>query len=411
MSDETSQVPEEQQVPDAPEADALAEGQASAQPAEPTKPAKPKKSERRVKHVAPEAPTGYRQTKRSSKALKHAKRAEREHEVATAVGRATRTVRNIGYYLALLVGTLLVGMLVLLLVASAVNMIARWTAEQRRGSSVQAEAERRAKENLLVIGEQGGKATGFLALRVTGVDQQIYGIAIPDGAFIEVPGQGFSRLGDSYLAGPKVSLSAVSNYLTVPFRSFIVVPQATYQDAVKTQSVGKLISAATTSNLTPADKLQIEKDIAAIPKENTAIVPLPVQPVHLGSQTYFQPQKAKVADLLSKWWGVDATKVAQVTRVILYNGAGVPGIAGEAAQQLIHSGLRVVDTKNADNFKYAQTQIIVQRGNIQQGKDIAKTLGVGVVKSQPADQNISDVIVIVGKDYKPPAGGSTGGTK
>ena len=366
---------------------------------------------RRVKNQPPEAPTGYRSTKRASKAFKHAKRAERQHEISTALGRFTRTVRNIGYYLAVLVGLLLVGLLVLLLVASAVNMIARWSARQSVGNSAQAESERRARENLLVIGVQGGKATGFLAVRVTTVDKQIYGIAIPDGAFIEVPGQGFARLADSYAAGAEVSLSAVSNYLTVPFRNFITVPAPAYQEAVRSQSVAKLLSIETSTNLTAGGKKQLALDIASIPKENTAIVPLPVQPVHLGSQTYFQPQKAQVADLLTKWWGVDASKVAQVPRVILYNGAGIPGIAGEAAQQLIHAGLRVVDTKNADNFNYAQTVIVVQHGDIQQGKDIAKVLGVGQVKSQPSDQSISDVIVIVGKDYKPPAGGTTGGTK
>jgi hypothetical protein len=136
-----------------------------------------------------------------------------------------------------------------------------------------------------------------------------------------------------------------------------------------------------------------------------------VRPVHLGAQTYFEPQKAQVADLLTKWWGVDASKVAQATRVILYNGAGTPGIAGVAAEPLIQAGMRVVDTKNADNFNYAQTMIIVQRGDVSQGNQIAKLLGVGQVKKQPSDQNVSDVIVIIGKDYKPPASGSTGGTK
>ena len=33
-----------------------------------------------------------------------------------------------------------------------------------------------------------------------------------------------SKLGESYPAGPNVSLAAISNYLTVPFRSYVVVP-------------------------------------------------------------------------------------------------------------------------------------------------------------------------------------------
>jgi hypothetical protein len=366
---------------------------------------------RRVK-PAPVAPKGYRSTRRASKAAKNAKRAEKQHELATSVGRVTRTVRNIGYYLGLGVGLALAGMLVLLLVASAVNWVARWSAGHgSESASTDSEAERRMRENLLVIGEQNGKAVGFMALRISVVDKHIYGIAIPDGAFIEVPGQGFGKIGDSYTDHADVSMAAVSNYLTVQFRSYVVVPAAAYQQAMKSQSVAAILSAETTGNISVADKERLREKITAIPAENTAIVPLPVKPVHLGSQTYFQPQKAQVADLLTKWWGVDAGKVAQVTRVILYNGVGTPGAAGDAAQELIRAGLRVVDTKNADNFKYAQTQIIVQRGNISQGEEITKILRVGQVKSQPADQNIADVIVIVGKDYKPAPPPATGGKK
>jgi hypothetical protein len=367
---------------------------------------------RRVKHQAPELPTGYRSTRRASKALKKAKRAERQHEASTVLGRILKTIRDVGYYLAIAVGVLLVGMLVLLLVASGINGIARWAAHRGTGANTaQAEAERRARENLLVIADQGGKATGFLAIRISRTDGQIYGIAIPDGALIEVPGAGFSQVGDSYKMSPDVSLSAISNYLTVPFRSYVVVPPSVYQQAMKSQSIAGVLSAAVKSNMTTDTITALKADIAAIPKANTALVPLPVQPVKLGSTTYFEPQKAQVADLLTKWWGVDPTKVAQVTRVILYNGAGAPGIASEAAQQLIRAGMRVVDTKNADNFNYAQTQVVVQHGDIKQGNDIAKVLGVGLVKNQPSDQTIADVIVIIGKDYKAPAGASTGGTK
>ena len=129
------------------------------------------------------------------------------------------------------------------------------------------------------------------------------------------------------------------------------------------------------------------------------------------NQTYFEPQRAEVADLLKSWWGVDASKAATVTRVILYNGAGVPGVAGEAAQQLIRGGFRVVDTKNADNFNYVATKIVVQRGDVKRGEEIVRVLGVGTVEQKPSDQDVADVIVIIGKDYQPPTGGAQEGTK
>jgi len=362
-------------------------------------------SRRSKSEAPPEAPLGYRQSRRASKSAKTAKRAESQHKMSTAIGRSLKTTRDVGYYLALALGTLLVGILVFVLVATAVNGIVRWAARnaaERAGSRT--DLESRSRENLLIVGEQNGRAVGFIAVRIDSANKQIYGIAIPDGAFIEVPGQGFERIGESYSSGAAVSLSAISNYLTVPFHSYVVVPSTVYASAIKKQSLAGITAASSGSNLSGSELDTIGRDIAAVSQKNTAIVPLPVKPIKLGSQTYFEPQRAQVADLLKSWWGVDASKAAKVTRVILYNGAGSPGVAGDAAQQLIRAGFRVVDTKNADNFQYPATQVVVQRGSLDQGKAIAKVLGVGTVKQQASDQDVADVIVIVGKDYKPPRG-------
>jgi hypothetical protein len=67
---------------------------------------------------------------------------------------------------------------------------------------------------------------------------------------------------------------------------------------------------------------------------------------------------------------------------------------------------RVVDSKNADSFGYQQTKIVVQNGDMEAGERVKATLGVGTVVDQPADQQVTDVIVIVGKDYKVPKGTS-----
>ena len=361
---------------------------------------------------APEMPSGYRSTRRGSKSAKWARWAERGHRVTSALDGVTRTIRNIAYLMAMAMGGLLVLVLVLLLLASAINGIARWSARRTAARSGSAsELERLTKENLLVIGVDKGKAIGFLALRIDQKGGQVFGIAIPDGAFIEVPGQGFERVGESYAAGAEVSLAAISNYLTVPFRSYITVPAEVYRDALKRQTVAGITAARELTNASDAQLADISRALASIQQKNTALVPLPVKPIKLGDQTYFEPQRAEVADLLKAWWGVDATTSAQVTRIILYNGAGKPGIAGEAAQQLIRNGFRVVDTKNANNFGYKQTIVIVQRGPASQGDKIVSVLGTGIVKEQPSDQDVADVIVIIGKDYTPPAQGAQGGTK
>jgi len=361
---------------------------------------------------SPPPPSGYRSTRRGSKSAKAAKRAETVARVSEPVGRGAKFIKDLGYYLFVALVAVLGLVLVLLVLAYGINGFARWNARRiAEKAGTLADLERRSKENVLVIGVKDGEATGFLALRVDRKDNQTYGIAIPDGAFLEVPGQGFERVGESYHSGPLVSLSAISNFLTVPFHTFIVVPSEIYSQVLTSQSAGSVLTSVTATNLSPSARDALKSDIAAIPQKNTAIVPMPVKPIKLGNQTYFEPQRQQIADLLKQWWGVDASKEAQVTRVILYNGNGTPGIAGVAAQELIRAGYRVVDTKNADNFNYPATQIVVQRGPVKQGTDIEKVLGVGVVKNQPSDQNVADVIVIVGKDFKPPAGGATGGTQ
>ena len=261
--------------------------------------------------------------------------------------------------------------------------------------------DRQAQENILVIGEENGKAVGLLAMRVDGAGKQVFGIAIPDGAFIEVPGQGFERVGDSYPAGPDVSLAAVSNYLTVPFRNYVVVPAQAYRDLLKSQQVGAIGGAILKTNLTAEQRAELSATLSSIPSKSAAFVPLPVKPIKLGNQTYFEPQRAEVTDLLKAWWGVDPSKSSQVTRVIVYNGAGKPGIAGDAAQKLIRGGFRVIDTKNADRFDYSTTTVVVQRGPVEKGQEVTKVLGTGTVKEQRTDQDVSDIVVIIGKDYKP----------
>lgn len=286
--------------------------------------------------------------------------------------------------------------------ALGINAGARWMAKRdaEEAATPEARAEK-ARENLLIIGADDQTAE-FLAVRLDETDEQILGIAIPSGAFMEVPGQGFERVGDSFAAGPGVSLAAVSNYLTVPFEHYVVVDLSVYQDALTNQSLRDIMGNARETDLSDADTQRIAEFIDGVPGERTALVPLPVKPIDLGGQTFFEPQRDKIADLLLQWWDVRLGAEDTAVRVIIYNGAGTPGIAGAAAQQLIAAGMRVVDTKNADRFDYDTTMIVVQDGNTEQGDQVKAALGVGDVVDKPSDQDVADVIVIIGRDYEPP---------
>jgi hypothetical protein len=350
-----------------------------------------------------EEPQGYRATKRSSRTGKKTRQAEsvgRMQEAAAAV------VRKLGSGLAVAVAAavgLALALGLVFLAINGINAAARWAAKRQADRQASAAAAQKARGNLLVIATQDKQATGFLAMRVDAKTSRVFGIAIPDGAFVEVPGQGFERIGDSYKAGPAVSLATVSNYLSVPFDYYVTVDDAVYKGMLKQQDVSTLMAAVTDTNLTSGQRADLARTLGQVTGKNVGLAPLPVRSVSIGSMTYYEPQRDQIADLLYSWWGVRLGSGAQTPRVIIYNGSGNPGIAGLAARQLIKAGFRVVDTGNADRFDYATTQIVLLRGAAGEADRVRDILGVGEVVHKIADEDITDVVVIVGRDYKPPA--------
>ncbi|HZL04995.1 MAG TPA: LytR C-terminal domain-containing protein, partial [Coriobacteriia bacterium] len=175
-----------------------------------------------------------------------------------------------------------------------------------------------------------------------------------------------------------------------------------YQQALVGQSLKGVAGQASDSSLDAAELARVGGVLDGIGTERVALVPLPVKPITLGDETYFEPQRDQVADLVLSWWGVRLAGEDGTLRLIIYNGSGIPGIAGEAAQALISAGMRVVDTRNADRFDYRTTLFVVQRGDLARASEVRAVLGVGEVVDQPTQQNVADIIVIIGSDWTPP---------
>jgi len=363
---------------------------------------------RRSQNQAEPQPQGWRATKRSSKLGHKVRRQQKAERLKSSVRDGARATRNTVIatlqVIGMAVGGVLAVLVVLFVLALGVNAGARWLAEReaREEASPEAQAEK-AEENLVVIGKNGDGSAEFLAVRLDEEGEQILGIGIPSGAFMEVPGQGFERVGDSLSGGPGVSLAAISNYLSIPFEHYVVVDVVIYQDAMTNQSLRTVMENVQETDLSEEDRARIAGFIEGVKGERTALVPLPVRPIDLGGETFFEPQRDQISDLLLQWWGVRLGAEDTSVRVILYNGSGTPGIAGEAAQQVIAAGLRVVDTKNADRFDYDTTLIVVQSGETSHGELVQAALGVGEIVEKPSEQEVADVIVIIGRDYQPAA--------
>ncbi|MBA4370698.1 MAG: hypothetical protein C0418_03860 [Coriobacteriaceae bacterium] len=349
-------------------------------------------------------PSGYRSSRRGSKVQKRARKAVVTHRVRERVASAWDAVRRYAWVAGrfLLIGAAVAAgaVLVVMLVAGGVNGAARWWAE-RRAAQAETPAGRaeKARDNLLVIASDEGAATAFLALKVDQKARRVWGLAIPDAVFVEVPGQGFERVGDSFEDGPDTSMSAISNFLSVPFEQFIVVDDAVYKKALADQSVAGLIVNANDTNLDGGAAQRLAEVMDSAGAERIGLIVLPIKPISIGEERFFEPNWEEIDPLLETWWGIRPGAKEQAIKVVVYNGSGSPGIAGTAAKELIRDGMRVVDTRNADKFTYKETLVLVQNGKMEDGEAVARSLGIGKVVRQDADQQVADVIVIIGKDF------------
>ena len=95
--------------------------------------------------------------------------------------------------------------------------------------------------------------------------------------------------------------------------------------------------------------------------------------------------------------------------VNILNGQGTKGIAAlakgiiEVAFGSNKNILKIIETKNADNFNYKKTRIIIftsKAGTDKVAEDLKKLIGVGEIsKSADSFDNV-DITVIIGSDYK-----------
>jgi hypothetical protein len=92
----------------------------------------------------------------------------------------------------------------------------------------------------------------------------------------------------------------------------------------------------------------------------------------------------------------------------ILNGEGTSGIALtvksilEKKLNAVQKTITVQETKNADNFKYTATKIIIhtdKTGIKEMADSIKKTLGVGVISESSTNPDKVDITIIIGSDY------------
>ncbi|PKQ27899.1 MAG: hypothetical protein CVT63_05570 [Candidatus Anoxymicrobium japonicum] len=89
-------------------------------------------------------------------------------------------------------------------------------------------------------------------------------------------------------------------------------------------------------------------------------------------------------------------------KIEILNGCGVPGIGQKVSPQIDLAKFQIVNSANADTFEHPETIIIVysdKKEIIAAAEELRNELEVGKLESHLTVESMSDISVIVGKDY------------
>ena len=262
---------------------------------------------------------------------------------------------------------------------------------------------------LLVIGKEAGsrEAKGILVLRADLKQGKLKGVTVsPDTyATVAAPGGGSDRVGEMLGRGEDVMERSLERLLGIAIDSTLTMDQIDWKRVVERSGWSRLLSRSQQGSLPSSVKGRYEKLLAEVSESEVVVVPLPVVPLSLGGRTVYQVEPAKVSKLVQIFWGQRPPVGRFVAKVMVLNGSGQPGVAQQVAGVLGERGYDIVGTKNADNFQYSKTYVIVYGSKGPEAGKIAEILGVGEVINKDFDQDVADITVIIGKDYKLPGGG------
>jgi polyisoprenyl-teichoic acid--peptidoglycan teichoic acid transferase len=130
---------------------------------------------------------------------------------------------------------------------------------------------------------------------------------------------------------------------------------------------------------------------------------VPVKEIRIEKSTMHMLDTARLEAFEKKYIKSDSALSSRL-RVEILNGNGVPGVGQQVALQLDPSTFKVVNNGNADNFDHPDTVILLysnDKKTVSAGEQIKNELGVGRIEFRPPSQNVVDVTVVVGKDFKP----------
>ncbi len=256
---------------------------------------------------------------------------------------------------------------------------------------------------ILGVNEADGSKTLIGAMQVVfdPAQNRIGGLFLDPNTFVVIPGRGLQSIGDGFKEGPKALSAAISALLGVESEGYLVIDSVDFSGLKQTKDIGSVFEQYSDGNVARVESKVLGEQMSLIPKERRDLYDVPVRQLAIGESLYSEPVNDELNRLVKAIWGHAPDFKDDGLRVIILNGNGTPGIGRKAADRLTGNNYRIIDVKNADSFDYATTRIMVYNKEAKKaGKKLAKDLGMGTVVDDSLTQDVTDIVVLLGKDFK-----------
>jgi len=180
----------------------------------------------------------------------------------------------------------------------------------------------------------------------------------------------------------KLAMAIINKIMS--FDSIVKIPQIT-------EGVKEYIE----TDITVQDAITLANLFKGVNQEKFKLETVPGVPIYIKGVSYLEPdignvQKRVKSLIYSQNSGI---------KVEVFNGNGMPGVAQRIAKELALQGFEIVKTGNADNFLYEKTKIIINSNKVNIDNEFKQLFkDFEIVKEYKAQQDGSDLVVIVGKD-------------
>ena len=142
-------------------------------------------------------------------------------------------------------------------------------------------------------------------------------------------------------------------------------------------------------------------DLARLPASSRILANLPVKEVSVGGDQLYETDPEELSAFVGETIG-ETDLAADLSRVQVLNGNGVPGIGVDVAEKLVGNGYQITLSGNADRLDYFKTRIVTYDSSpegLAAARQAQALLGAGTVQVSSQGQGIVDLTIVVGRDF------------